>query len=74
MKVIEILRAALLCAACASLLTERVNLQLRLDAFSVFIHPQFSNPSASISNAATVGTITSASGNRTVQIGAKLQV
>jgi hypothetical protein len=52
---------------------ERVNLQLRLDAFSVFNHPQFSNPSASISNAATVGTITSATGNRTVQIGAKLQ-
>jgi hypothetical protein len=52
---------------------EKLNLQLRMDAFSVFNHPQFSNPNASISNTATVGTITSATGNRTVQIGAKLQ-
>ena len=50
-----------------------IDLQLRLDAFSVFNRPQFSNPSASISSAATVGNLTSASGNRTVQIGAKLQ-
>jgi hypothetical protein len=52
---------------------EKLNLQLRMDAFSVFNHPQFSNPNANISNTATVGTITSATGNRTVQIGAKLQ-
>jgi hypothetical protein len=52
---------------------ENVNLQLRLDAFSVFNHPQFSNPNANISNLATVATITSATGNRTVQIGAKFQ-
>jgi len=52
---------------------ERVNLQLRLDAFSAFNNPQFSNPNANISNAATVGTITSATGNRTMQIGARLQ-
>jgi hypothetical protein len=57
----------------ASLLTERVNLQFRLDAFRVLNHPQFSNPSSNISNAATVGNLTSTSGNRTVQIGAKLQ-
>ncbi|MBV9083676.1 MAG: TonB-dependent receptor [Acidobacteriaceae bacterium] len=54
-------------------LQENVNLQLRLDAFSVFNHPQFGNPSANISNTATVATINSASGNRTVQIGAKIQ-
>lgn len=52
---------------------ERVNLQLRLDAFSTFNNPQFSNPQANISNPATVGTITSATGNRTMQIGARLQ-
>lgn len=52
---------------------ENLNLQLRLDTFSTFNHPQFSNPSSTITNAATVGKITSASGNRTMQIGAKLQ-
>lgn len=54
-------------------LGERVNLQLRLDAFGAFNNPQFSNPNANISNPATVGTITSATGNRTMQIGAKLR-
>jgi hypothetical protein len=56
-----------------SKLTERTNLQLRIDAFSVFNHPQFSNPNSNISNPTTAGTITSAGGNRTVQLGAKLQ-
>jgi hypothetical protein len=54
-------------------LKEHANLQLRLDAFSAFNHPLFSTPSANISNAATVGAITSiVGGTRTVQIGAKL--
>jgi hypothetical protein len=39
-------------------LVERSNLQLRVGAFSVFNHPTFG--------------ITSAGGNRTVQLGAKL--
>jgi hypothetical protein len=43
-----------------------------MEAFSVFNHPTFGNPSASISNPAAVGRITSAGGNRTVQLGAKL--
>jgi hypothetical protein len=52
---------------------ERVNLQLRMDAFSVFNHPTFNNPaSTDITNVGAVGRITSAGGNRTVLIGAKL--
>jgi hypothetical protein len=53
-------------------LVERSNLQLRVDAFSVFNHPTFGNPNGDISNTAAVGRITSAGGNRTVQLGAKL--
>jgi len=50
---------------------ERANIELRLDAFSAFNHPTFGNPNATITNTAAVGRITSAGGNRTVQIGAK---
>ncbi len=51
---------------------ERGRLELRMDAFSAFNHPTFGNPAADITNKGTVGRITSAGGNRTVQIGAKL--
>jgi len=51
---------------------ERFNLQLRLEAFSALNNPQFGNPNGAITNPAVVGTITSAGGNRTVQIGARL--
>ena len=51
---------------------EQTILQIKMEAFSVFNHPTFGNPSASISNPAAVGRITSAGGNRTVQLGAKL--
>jgi hypothetical protein len=54
-------------------ITEGLNLQLRLDTFSTFNHPQFGNPSSTITNASTVGRITSAAGARTMQIGARLQ-
>lgn len=52
---------------------ERLSLQLRLEAFSALNNAQFGNPNATITNPAVVGRITSAGGNRTVQIGAKLQ-
>ena len=55
-------------------LSERAVLTLRLEAFSAFNNPQFGNPNATITNPAVVGTISSAGGNRTVQIGAKLQM
>jgi len=52
---------------------ERLNLQLRMDAFNVFNHPNFSNPNAAISNPKTVGTITSQNGeSRTIEFAAKL--
>ena len=54
-------------------ISESALLQLRLEAFSVLNNPQFGNPNATITNPAVVGQITSAGGNRTVQIGAKLQ-
>ncbi|MEO7142319.1 MAG: TonB-dependent receptor [Bryobacteraceae bacterium] len=53
-------------------LHERANLEMRVDAFSAFNHPTFGNPATDITNTATVGRITGAGGNRTVQIGAKL--
>ncbi len=52
---------------------DKVALQLRMDAFNVANHPNFSTPAASISNASTVGTITSIVGaNRTLEFAAKL--
>lgn len=52
---------------------EKLNLQLRMDAFNVFNHPNFSNPNSAISNAKTVGTITSQNGeSRTLEFAAKL--
>jgi hypothetical protein len=57
-------------------LHERLNLELRMDAFSVFNHPTFgnqgANPNTDITNAATVGRITTAGGNRSLQFGGKL--
>jgi len=54
-------------------LAEKVNLQLRMDAFNVFNHPNFSTPNAAQSNATTIGTITGQNGSsRTVEFGAKL--
>jgi len=51
---------------------DRVNLQLRADAFNVFNHPNFGTPSATITNA-NVGTVTSQSGaSQTMELAAKL--
>jgi hypothetical protein len=52
---------------------ERVNLQLRMDAFNVFNHPNFSTPNAAVSNPSNFGQITATTGeNRTVEFAAKL--
>lgn len=54
---------------------ERLKLDVRMDAFSVFNHPTFGNPTTAatdITNTATVGRITSAGGNRTIQFSGKL--
>jgi hypothetical protein len=51
---------------------DRINLNLRMDAFNVFNHASFSNPNSSYTSGA-VGTITStASNSRKVEFGAKL--
>ena len=50
---------------------ERLNFQFRFESFALFNHTNFGNPSATI-NTSSFGNITSASGNRTIQFGAKL--
>jgi hypothetical protein len=52
---------------------EKMHLQLRMDAFNVFNHPNFGTPNSAISNSSTVGTITGQTGfSRSVEFGAKL--
>jgi hypothetical protein len=52
---------------------EKINLQLRMDAFNVFNHPNFANPAANWSNPSTFGVISSPNGeSRKVEFGAKL--
>jgi hypothetical protein len=51
---------------------ERLQFQFRFETFALFNHTNFSNPSATI-NTSSFGNITGASGNRNIQIGAKLQ-
>jgi hypothetical protein len=54
---------------------ERAILQIRLDAYNAFNHPNFGNPNSNISNPSTVGTITGMAGTyepRTVSLGAKI--
>jgi hypothetical protein len=55
---------------------ERYNVQLRADSFNVFNHPNFNPPNANISNASTVGKITTTSSTpayepRTVEFAVK---
>lgn len=56
---------------------DRYILQLRIDSFNIFNHPNLGNPASAISNPATVGTITSVSSSplaesRKVELGVKL--
>ena len=52
-------------------ITERLKLEFRAEGFSVVNTPQWSNPDTSIGNR-TFGFITSAGGNRAMQLGLKL--
>lgn len=50
---------------------ERLKFQLRFETFALFNHANFVNP-ASTFGVASFGNITSAAGNRNIQLGAKL--
>jgi hypothetical protein len=51
---------------------ERLKFQFRFETFALFNHTNFSNPSSTFGTA-SFGNITGASGNRNIQLGAKLQ-
>ncbi len=51
-------------------ITERVNMQLRVDAFNIFNHAQFKNPDTNISSG-TFGQITDTYAPRILQLGAR---
>jgi hypothetical protein len=52
-------------------ITERVRFQFRFETFGLFNHTNFANPAATI-NTSSFGNITSATGTRNIQLGAKL--
>ncbi len=52
-------------------MTERANLELRAEAFSVTNTPQFSNPNTSVGSS-NFGLITGGGGSRSMQLGAKI--
>ncbi len=51
---------------------ERLKFQFRFETFALFNHANFANPSATLGTS-SFGNITSATGNRNIQLGAKLQ-
>ncbi len=51
-------------------ITESKQLELRFEAFNVFNHAQFMNPSGEI-NSSTFGVVTNARDPRIMQVGAK---
>jgi hypothetical protein len=54
-------------------LYEDVQLELRSEIDNVFNSPQFDNPTTNLANRSTFGVISSAGGNRTIQVGAKIR-
>jgi hypothetical protein len=53
-------------------ITEDVKLQFRAEAFNIFNHAQFYNPSGNVDNAGVFGFVTSARDPRIMQLALKL--
>ena len=53
-------------------LTDRIHLEVRMEAFNILNHANLGNPGTNISVPASVGIITSRNGSRVVQFGARL--
>ena len=53
-------------------LTERIKLEVRMEAFDILNHANLGNPGTNISVPASVGVITSRNGSRVVQFGARV--
>ena len=53
-------------------LTERLNLEIRVEAFNILNHANLGNPGTNISVPASVGVITLRNGSRVMQFGARL--
>ena len=53
-------------------ITERLKLEVRMEAFDILNHANLGNPGTNISVPASVGVITSRNGSRVVQFGARL--
>ena len=51
---------------------EKMNIQFRAEAFNFTNSPTWSAPGTTVNNPSTFGIVTSASGNRTVQLALKL--
>ena len=54
-------------------LAEKVKLEIRSEMNNLFNSPQFGTPTTNLASKATFGVITSAGGNRAIQVGAKLK-
>jgi hypothetical protein len=53
-------------------LREKLDTQIRAEAFNFFNHPTWSAPGLAVNSPGTFGVITSANGNRTVQVEMKI--
>jgi hypothetical protein len=53
-------------------LRERLDTQIRAEAFNFFNHPTWGTPGLAVNSPGTFGVITSASGNRTMQVAMKI--
>jgi hypothetical protein len=53
-------------------LREKLDTQIRAEAFNFFNHPTWASPGLAVNSPGTFGVITSANGNRTIQVAMKI--